>query len=80
LTVNVALADGYLAFDKARAPYSVRCVSQHAYGADGKPLKGTGTRARVKAGLDHATDCLRYGVWFHRKVYARRGNQLADVR
>jgi len=77
LTVNVALADGWLRFDAARAPYTTRCIRQQPYGADGKPLKGQGSREKVKAGLDHGADCIRYGVWFHRPVATRRGNQKA---
>lgn len=75
LATNAALADGWLLFDKAAAPSTTRSVQSHAYGPDGKPQKGTGTREKVKAGLDHGTDGVRYGVWFHRPVHMRRGNQ-----
>ena len=74
LTVNVALADGWLVFDKVRAPKTTSAVQLHTRGPDGKPLKGTGSREKVKAGLDHGTDTVRYGVWFHRPVHQRRGN------
>lgn len=75
LTVNVALADGWLAFDPEQAPYTTRCIRQQPYGPDGTPLKGKGSREKVKAGLDHGADCIRYGTWFHRPVHVRRGNQ-----
>ena len=75
LTVNVALADGWLAFDAEQAPYTTRCIRQQPYGPDGQPLKGKGSREKVKAGLDHGADCIRYGTWFHRPVHVRRGNQ-----
>lgn len=75
LTVNIALADGWLVFDPAKAPYTTRCIRQQPYGPDGAPLKGKGSREKVKAGLDHGADCIRYGTWFHRPVHVRRGNQ-----
>jgi len=71
----VALADGWLQFDPENAPYTLRCVQQQPFGKDGKPLKGIGSREKVKAGLDHGADTIRYGVWFHRPVHQRRGNQ-----
>ncbi|MFO0447401.1 MAG: terminase large subunit domain-containing protein [Pseudomonadota bacterium] len=74
LATNVALADGWLCFDRAKAPKTTRAVELQPYGPDGKPLKGTGSREKVKAGLDHATDGVRYGVWFHRPVHLRHGN------
>lgn len=73
-TVNMALADGWLVFDEEKAKYVTRCIRQQPYGKDGKPLKGIGSREKVKAGLDHGADCIRYGTWFHRPVYLRRGN------
>lgn len=75
LTVNAALLDGWLQFDKARAKYTTTCIRQQPYGPDGKPAKGKGSREKVKAGLDHGSDCIRYGTWFHRPVAHRRGNQ-----
>lgn len=75
LAANVALADGWLVFDRAKAPSTTRAVQLHAYGPDQKPQKGAGSREKVKAGLDHATDGVRYGVWFHRPVHLRRGNE-----
>jgi len=76
LAVNAALADGWLVFDRQRAPQTTSCIELHAYGADNKPAKGTGSREKVKAGLDHGTDGCRYGVWFHRPVHQRRGNDV----
>jgi hypothetical protein len=75
LTVNVALADGWLVFDASRAKYTTMCVRQQPRGKDGSPLKGFGSREKVKAGLDHGSDCVRYGTWLHRPVQRRRGNQ-----
>jgi len=80
LTVNTALADGWLQFDAARAPYTTMCIRQQPYGKDGKPLKGQGSREKVKAGLDHGADCIRYGTWLWRPVYRRRGNDSRDSR
>jgi hypothetical protein len=74
-TVNMALADGWLIFDADRAPYTTKCIRLQPYGPDQKPLKGKGSREKVKAGLDHGADCIRYGTWFHRPVHVRRGNQ-----
>lgn len=74
LTVNVALRDGWLVFDADRAPYTTRCIRQQPYGKDMKPAKGQGSRDKVKAGLDHGADCIRYGTWFHRPVWDRKGN------
>lgn len=75
LTVNMALADGWIKFDEQKAKYTTTCIRQQPYGPDGKPLKGAGSREKVKAGLDHGADCIRYGVWYHRPVHCRRGNQ-----
>lgn len=70
LAVNRALEEGWLVFDRARAPYTTRCIASQPYGDDGKPAKAKD----VKAGLDHGADVVRYGVFHHRPAWAPRGN------
>jgi hypothetical protein len=76
-SVNGALLDGALLFDPATAPYATRCVRNVPITPDGKLEKGEGSKEKVQAGLDHAADAVRYGVWFNRPQFARRGNRQA---
>lgn len=74
--VQQTLNQRRITFDPQRAPYAVKCISQQPKAPDGSPFK----HKSAKLGLDHGSDCVGYGCFFHWPAWRPAPNLIDERR